>query len=81
MGLSAAFNVQLHMPALRGAEVERVTMADNSFAEADMREVSVLGQDAVWHVREMVRIMVGRGQARACRGCTMPLCRVLPVHG
>jgi hypothetical protein len=39
MGLSAAFNVQLHVPALRGAEVECVMMADNSFAEADMREV------------------------------------------
>jgi hypothetical protein len=44
MGLSAAFNVQLHVPALRGAEVERVMMADNSFAEADMREVRMLGQ-------------------------------------
>jgi hypothetical protein len=39
MGLSAALNAQLHVPALRGAEVERVMMADNSFAEADMQEV------------------------------------------
>jgi hypothetical protein len=39
MGLSGAFNVQLHVPALRGAEVERVMMADNSFAEGDLREV------------------------------------------
>jgi DNA helicase TIP49 (TBP-interacting protein) len=44
MGLSAAFNVQLHVPALRGAEVERVMMADNSFAEADMREVRRAGE-------------------------------------
>jgi vesicle-fusing ATPase len=40
MGLSGAFNVQLHVPALRGAEVERVMMADSSFAEEDLREVS-----------------------------------------
>ncbi|WIA31160.1 hypothetical protein OEZ86_001171 [Tetradesmus obliquus] len=38
MGLSSAFNVQLHVPALRGAEVEAVMMADSSFAEADLRE-------------------------------------------
>ncbi|KAF6256958.1 N-ethylmaleimide sensitive fusion protein [Scenedesmus sp. NREL 46B-D3] len=38
MGLSAAFNVQLHVPALRGDEVEAVMMAGNSFAEADLRQ-------------------------------------------
>jgi hypothetical protein len=69
MGLSAAFNVQLHVPALRGAEVERVMMADNSFAEADMREVRMLDRHAL-EVREMVPTE-NHGQKRASKGLQM----------
>lgn len=39
MGLSSAFNVQLHVPALRGSEVEKVMQAANSFAPQDLPQV------------------------------------------
>jgi len=39
MGLSAAFNVQLHVPALRAEEVARVLRQEEAFELQDIPEV------------------------------------------
>lgn len=42
MGLSGAFNVQLHVPSLKGSEVEKVMQQANSFAPQDLPQVGVI---------------------------------------
>lgn len=42
MGLSGAFNVQLHVPALKASEVEKVMQAAKSFAPQDLPQVRVV---------------------------------------
>jgi len=46
MGLSSAFNVQLHVPALRGEEVVAVMRKEDSFAPHDIPMVSAWTDDS-----------------------------------
>lgn len=47
MGLTAAFNVQLHVPALRPEEVATVMRQQEAFEAADIPEARAAGGGAV----------------------------------
>lgn len=66
MGLTGAFNVQLHVPSLRGSEIETVMKKANSFAPQDLPQVGL------WRLCLAVESCqnVFNSCTVACRGCT-----------
>eukprot|EP00878_Enallax_costatus_P019245 GHUV01020299.1.p1 GENE.GHUV01020299.1~~GHUV01020299.1.p1 ORF type:complete len:671 (+),score=177.44 GHUV01020299.1:714-2726(+) len=64
MGLTAAFNVQLHVPSLKGSEVEKVMQQANSFAPQELPQAVSIMTDYCGNVVPIKKLLLWLEMAR-----------------